>query len=232
MSKGAKPLSLAIVEDDSGYRQTLERVFGGAPDFRVVVACANGEAALRQIPGAGCQVILMDINLPGISGIECLRQLKQRLPDVRVVMLTAFDDNDNLFKSLVAGADGYLLKRFARDRLLESVRDIVTGGAPISPQIARRMVEYFHHLQTQPTTAPQPRTPPAEVQSLTRREQEVLALLAKGHTPKEVADQLQISWQTVRNFIRSIYDKLHVHTRTDAVLKYLGRTPAPPGTKP
>jgi DNA-binding NarL/FixJ family response regulator len=225
VSKGTKSIPLGIVEDDSGYRQTLERVFGGAPDFQVAVACANGETALRQIPGAGCQLVLMDINLPGMSGIECLRELKQRVAGVRVVMLTAFDDNDNLFTSLLAGADGYLLKRFARARLLEAVREIVTGGAPISPQIARRMVEYFHQLQTKPDVASQAQAPGAEVRSLTSREQEVLALLAAGHTPKEVADKLQISWQTVRNFIKSIYEKLHVHTRTDAVLKYLGRAP-------
>lgn len=220
---------MAIVEDDQGFRHTLERVFSGAPDFAVVAACANGETALRQIPGTGCQLVIMDINLPGMSGIDCLRALKAQAAGLRVVMLTAFDDNDNLFKSLVAGADGYLLKRFARDRLLDAVREIVAGGAPISPQIARRMVEYFHHLNTVEPAAPARRGPPsdADVQKLTVREQEVLALLARGRTPKEVADELRISWQTVRNFIKAIYDKLHVHTRTDAVLKYLGQTPEP-----
>jgi len=220
------PARLAIVEDDTGFRHTLERVFGSAPDFEVVAACANGEAALRRIPGADCHLVIMDINLPGLSGIECLRALKGRVAGLRVVMLTAFDDNDNLFKSLVAGADGYLLKRFARERLLEAVREIIAGGAPISPQIARRMVEYFHQLNTVKPDAPaRPGPAGAEVQNLTAREQEVLALLARGRTPKEVADELRISWQTVRNFIKSIYDKLHVHTRTDAVLKYLGQTP-------
>jgi DNA-binding NarL/FixJ family response regulator len=142
-------------------------------------------------------------------------------------MLTAFDDNDNLFQSLVAGADGYLLKRFARDRLVDAVRDIFSGGAPISPQIARRMVEYFHQIKTTNIAKPStPETPSTDVANLTAREQEVLALLATGHTPKEVADKLQISWQTVRNFIKFIYHKLHVHTRTDAVLKYLGRMPS------
>jgi DNA-binding NarL/FixJ family response regulator len=228
---------MAIVEDDLGFRQTLQRVFGGAPDFEVVVACANGESAVRQIPDAGCHLTMMDINLPGMSGIECLRALKARVAGLRVVMLTAFDDSDNLFKSLVAGADGYLLKRFARDRLLDAVREIVAGGAPISPQIARRMVEYFHQLDAaKPDAASRIEMPGADVQNLTTREQEVLALLAKGRTPKEVADELRISWQTVRNFIKSIYDKLHVHTRTDAVLKYLGQTPeagprATPGSR-
>lgn len=225
-------IRLAIVEDDAGFRHTLQRVFGAAGDFQLVAACGNGEAALRQLRVSECDLVLMDINLPGISGVECLRQLKSMHPGLRVVMLTAFDDNDNLFQSLVAGADGYLLKRFARDRLLEAVRDIMTGGAPISPQIARRMVEYFHRLKDGGPVAALPSTAPhaAEVASLTAREQEVLGLLAKGFTPKEVAANLNISWQTVRNFIKAIYEKLHVHTRTDAVLKYLGRSPEAPSS--
>lgn len=224
-----RSIRLAIVEDDAGYRQTLQHVFDIAPDFCVAVACANGESAVRQIPGAACDLVLMDINLPGMSGVDCLRELKTLAPGLRVVMLTAFDDNDNLFRSLVAGADGYLLKRFARDRLLEVVREIAEGGAPISPQIARRMVEYFHQLKMpDPAAMVVGQTPDNGVQNLTAREQEVLALLTRGFTPKEVASELNISWQTVRNFIKSIYDKLHVHNRTDAILKYLGRVPAAP----
>jgi DNA-binding NarL/FixJ family response regulator len=219
------PILVGIVEDDDGFRRTLQRVFDSAADFRVAAACANAESALQQIPAAQCQLVMMDIGLPGMSGIDCLRNLKSLVPGLQVVMLTAFDDNDNLFHSLVAGADGYLLKRCDRDRLLEAVREIASGGAPISPQMARRMIEYFHHFK-----GAEPALPPAVsdgvIQCLTGREQEVLALLAKGFTPKEVASELNISWQTVRNFIKSIYDKLHVHNRTDAVLKYLGRVPA------
>jgi DNA-binding NarL/FixJ family response regulator len=148
--------------------------------------------------------------------------LKAQAPGPRVVMLTSYDDNENLFQSLMAGADGYLLKRMARLRLLEALRDIVAGGAPISPQIARRMVEYFHNLNSGLPRLAQHK--PTDVTAeLTAREREVLELLARGVTPKEVAATLNISWQTVRNHIRFIYDKLHVHTRTDAVLKYLGR---------
>ena len=142
----SQPIRIAIVEDDAGLRETLQQVFGAAPDFKVVGTFGDGESAARQLPGKTPDVVLMDINLPGMSGIDCLRQLKAGMPRVRVIMVTVYDDNDNLFQSLVAGADGYLLKRATRLRLLDSVREIVGGGAPISPSVARRMVEYFHHL--------------------------------------------------------------------------------------
>lgn len=219
-----KPMiRVAIVEDHAGYRETLGAIFADTPDFKVVASCANAEAALTGVPSASCNLVLMDINLPGQSGIECLRALKAQLPGLRVVMLTSYDDNENLFQSLMAGADGYLLKRMARQRLLDALRDIVAGGAPISPQIARRMVEYFHNLNTMGLPNLTPHKPVDVTAELTAREREVLELLARGATPKEVAGKLNISWQTVRNHIRFIYDKLHVHTRTDAVLKYLGR---------
>src|SRR5580692_10578122 len=138
------PIRVAIVEVHAGYRETLGQIFCNAPDFKVVATCANAESALLQIPKAKCHLVLMDINLPGQTGIDCMRVLKAQLPGLRVVMLTSYDDNDNLFLSLTAGSDGYLLKRVASSRLLEALRDIAAGGAPISPQIARRMVEYFH----------------------------------------------------------------------------------------
>ncbi len=217
-------IRLGIVEDHAGYRETLAQLFNNTPDFKVVAMCPNAEAALAQIPKAQCELVLMDINLPGQSGIECLRALKAQVAGLRVVMLTAYDDNDKVFQSLMAGADGYLLKRMASARLLEASRDIAAGGAPISPQIARRMVEYFHTLNEPPLREPPRVAPPdSAMAALTEREQEVLELLARGATPKEVAAKLNISWQTVRNHIRFIYDKLHVHTRTEAVLKFLGR---------
>ena len=216
-------IRVAIVEDHTGFRETLGQIFADTPDFRVLVACPNAESALVQIPKTCCDLVLLDINLPKQSGIDCLRALKEQMPGVRMVMLTAYDDNDSLFQSLLAGADGYLLKRTPRDRLLTSLRDIVAGGAPISPQIARRMVEYFHNLKGQRFATTTPVN--SDMEDLTAREKEVLGLLAGGNTPKEVAAKLDISWQTVRNHIRFIYDKLHVHTRTDAVLKYIGRDP-------
>jgi DNA-binding NarL/FixJ family response regulator len=219
-------IRVAIVEDHAGYRETLEQIFADTSDFKVTASCANAEAALKQIPDANCNLVLMDINLPGQSGIDCLRTLKAQNPVLRVVMLTSYDDNESLFQSLMAGADGYLLKRVARSRLLEALRDIVAGGAPISPQIARRMVEYFHKLKTPGMPGLVRRSSEDVTAELTAREKEVLELLAGGATPKEVAARLNISWQTVRNHIRFIYDKLHVHTRTDAVLKFLGHSVA------
>ena len=219
------PIRVAIVEDHAGYRETLGQILCQTPDFKVVAACANAESALAQIPKAKCSLVLMDINLPGQTGIDCMRALKEQLPGVRVVMLTSYDDNDNLFQSLTAGADGYLLKRVVSSRLLEALRDIVAGGAPISPQIARRMVEYFHKSASAQKSS-KSTSADSGVAKLTAREREVLELLAAGATPKEVAAKLSISWQTVRNYIRFIYDKLHVHTRTDAVLKFLGRHPS------
>lgn len=217
-------IRIGIVEDHAGYRETLEYIFKNTPDFQVAAACANGEVALTQIPKVKCNLVLMDIDLPGQSGIDCMQALKAQVPGLRVVMLTAYDDNDKLFQSLMAGADGYLLKRVASSRLLEALREIAGGGAPISPQIARRMVEYFHNFKTASVpTIPRRVSPDSAVEELTAREREVLELLAGGVTPKEVAVKLNISWQTVRNHIRFIYDKLQVHTRTDAVLKYLGR---------
>lgn len=186
-------IRIAIVEDHAGYRETLSESLGNTADFKVVVMCANAELALVQIPPAKCDLVLMDINLPGQSGIDCLRALKAQIPGMRVVMLTAYDDNEKLFQSLMAGADGYLLKRMASTRLLEALRDIVAGGAPISPQIARRMVEYFHKLSAlEPSLPPQAAAASPVVAELTAREREVLDLLARGMTPKEVAAKLGI----------------------------------------
>jgi DNA-binding NarL/FixJ family response regulator len=221
-----RPIRIAVVEDDAGLCETFQQIFASAPDFRVVGICGDGETAVRQLPAKTPDVILMDINLPGMSGIECLRRIKETLPKVRVIMVTVYDDNDSLFQSLVAGADGYLLKRATRLRLLDSVREIVSGGAPISPQVARRMVEYFHQLRSQGQEKPaEAAAASVDLQGLTAREQEVLAKLAEGFAPKEVATELGISWDTVRNHTTNIYAKLHVRSRSEAILKYLGRKP-------
>lgn len=225
----SQPIRIAIVEDDAGLRDTLQQIFGSAPDFRVVTACADGETALRQILAKAPNVVLMDINLPGMSGIDCLREIKQALPKVRVIMVTVYDDDDTLFESLVAGADGYLLKRATRTRFLKSVREIVGGDAPISPKMARRVVEYFHHLKNQKDHKPAgDAAVMLNLEDLTEREHEILAKLTGGLAPKEIAAELNISWDTVRNHTTRIYAKLHVHSRSEAILKYLGRKPTPP----
>ena len=225
----SQPIRIAILEDDAGLRDTLQQIFGSAPDFRVVTACADGETALRQILAKAPNVVLMDINLPGMSGIDCLREIKQALPKVRVIMVTVYDDDDTLFESLVAGADGYLLKRATRTRFLKSVREIVGGDAPISPKMARRVVEYFHHLKNQKDHKPAgDDAVMLNLEDLTEREHEILAKLTGGLAPKEIAAELNISWDTVRNHTTRIYAKLHVHSRSEAILKYLGRKPTPP----
>ena len=161
----------------------------------------------------------MDINMPGMLGTECVSRLKSVAPDLPVLMLTVYDDSEQVFKSLMAGATGYLLKRTPKDKLLEAIREIDDGGAPMSRQIARRVVQFFQGMKKAPETS----APALEVGTLTEREKQVLELLAKGHAYKEIADQMSISFETVRTYVRSIYEKLHVHSRTEATLKFLGR---------
>ena len=216
---------LAIVEDDPAIRQSLVGIFALTQDLRVVAVCADAQAALREVPPRVPDLVLMDIDLPGMSGIDCLLLLRAVLPKVRVMMFTAYGDDDSLFRSLQAGADGFLLKPVTPRKLLESVREILAGGSSLSPPMARRMIDYFQKAKL---TAPEkePRAAPlGTLVELTPREVEVLEKLAQGLSVKEVSTALTITWQTVRTHIASIYDKLHVHSRTEAVLKYLGRGP-------
>ncbi|MFO1514911.1 MAG: response regulator transcription factor [Verrucomicrobiota bacterium] len=216
--KVARKITVSLVEDDPGVRANLAKMIDGTPGFQCQATYADGPAALKSIPSNRPDVVLMDINLPGMLGTECVRKLKTVAPDVPVLMLTVYDDSEQIFKSLMAGATGYLLKRTPKDKLLEAIREITSGGAPMSRQIARRVVQYFQEVSQVPA-APQ-RAP--EVETLTDREGQVLSLLAKGHAYKEIADLLNISFETVRSYVRTIYDKLHVHSRTEATLKYLG----------
>jgi DNA-binding NarL/FixJ family response regulator len=212
-------IQVALVEDDPGVRANLAAMLNSTPGFQCQAAYPDGFSALKHIPASRPDVVLMDINLPGMLGTECVRQLKNVAPGVPVLMLTVYDDSEQIFKSLMAGASGYLLKRTPKDKLLEAIREINSGGAPMSRQIARRVVQFFQEIEQMPAGAQ--KTP--ELQTLTDREEQVLALLAKGHAYKEIADLLAISFETVRTHIRSIYEKLHVHSRTEAVLKYLKR---------
>jgi DNA-binding NarL/FixJ family response regulator len=213
------PIKVVIVEDQIWLRENLVREINGDPRLSCVNAYRTAEAALHGIPNDLPDVVLMDINLPGMPGTECVSRLRTVAPTLPVLMLTVYDDSEQIFKSLMAGATGYLLKRTPKDKLLEAIREITSGGAPMSRQIARRVVQFFQEIKHVPE--PVPRAP--EVQTLTGREEQVLALLAKGHAYKEISDLMHISFETVRTHVRSIYEKLHVHSRTEATLKYLGR---------
>jgi len=210
-------IKVAIVEDDAPVRDQLERLINRAHGFHCVGAYADGESALKDIPRGKPDVVLMDINLPGMTGIECVRKLKAAAPSVQIVMLTVYDEVGQLFDSLVAGACGYLLKRTPPDRLLEAITEARLGGAPMTRKIARKVVQYFNEMGAA--------SPPED--SLSRREQETLALLAEGFRYKEIADKLGISFNTVREYVHSIYGKLHVTSRTEALRKYQRHSPVP-----
>jgi len=214
-----KTIQVALVEDDEGVRANLARMLDGSPGFHCQGAYADARTALKNIPTNRPDVVLMDINLPGMLGTECVSHLKRAAPNLPVLMLTVYDDSEQVFKSLMAGASGYLLKRTPKDKLLEAIREITDGGAPMSRPIARRVVQFFQELKQLPEET---RRAP-EMETLTDREEQVLAHLAKGHAYKEIADLMGIRFETVRTHVRTIYEKLHVHSRTEATLKYLGK---------
>lgn len=219
---------VAIVDDDDAVRAALKAVFAKVRNMTVVAALPDGESALRELPRCAPDVVLMDIKLPGISGIECVSALKSALPEVRVVMLTGQSDEESVFQSIMAGADGYLLKPSSCAEVLQATREILAGGAPISAPIARRVLDYFHTGQTG-AMRPARLNAVLELQSLSAREHEVLSKLAGGMSVKAVAGALNITWETVRHHISNIYDKLHVHSRTEAILKFLGHPSSGPG---
>ncbi|MCI0743918.1 MAG: response regulator transcription factor [Verrucomicrobia subdivision 3 bacterium] len=202
-------IRVAIVEDDSEIRHGLESMVSSSAGFICVAACPNAEEALVGLPQKQPDVVLMDIGLPGMSGIACIPRLKERLPHAQVMMLTVFDDPDRIFESLKAGATGYLVKKTSPSKLARSIRDLHAGGSPMSSQIARRVVEAFQQ--------PPPRfeAPP----QLSEREQDILTRLAQGFLYKEIAEILGISLETVRTHARNIYKKLEVRTRMQAVNK-------------
>jgi DNA-binding NarL/FixJ family response regulator len=205
-------IRVSIVEDSRGTRESLTELLGRASTLRCVGAHPNGEEALRAIPEEQPDVVLMDINLPGMSGIECVARLKQNNPKLQVLMLTTYEESDLIFDSLRRGASGYLLKNLPPSELIQAVEQVHAGGAPMSMQIARKVVNHFQRIQK----------PQSEVEKLTKREHEILALLAKGYLYKEIADQLSITLSTVRAHLHTVYEKLHVQSRTEAVVKFLG----------
>ena len=204
------PISVSIVEDNEKLRGTLARVLNRADGFRCVSQYASAEDALKDLPQAKPDVVLMDINLPGINGVECVRQLKKDLPEVQIMMLTVYEDTENIFDALTAGASGYLLKRTSSAELLDAIREVHRGGSPMTAHIARKVVHSF-----------QKNAPKQPAENLSEREQQVLDLLSQGLMYKEIAEKLQISYETVHTYIRRIYEKLRVRTRTEAVAKFL-----------
>ncbi|SRR5579883_1530858 len=207
-------IKISIVDDDEGIRNGLVALIRRASDLRLVGDYADAESALRDIPRRPPNVVLMDINLPGMNGVECVRQLKTSLPGVQFLMLTVYEDSDSLFNSFKAGARGYLLKRTAPVRLLDAIRDVHAGGSPMTPHLARRVVDYL-------SKPPPGNAPASSVSSLTPGEREFLDQLANGYAYKEIAERMNISIDTVRSYVRTVYEKLHVHSRTEAVVKYL-----------
>ena len=203
---------VAIVEDDSGLREQLQRILKSAPGVCCVGTFGSAEKALEGMVAVQPDVILMDINLPGMSGIECVARLRKDMPDTHVIMLTVYEDSERIFQALQAGADGYLVKSSPTDVLLRAIEDVYQGGAPMSSHIARKVVRQFR--QTVPGSAKD------ETEGLAPREREVLNLLASGFAYKEIADQLGIGTETVKTYVKNICKKLHVRNRLEAVARF------------
>jgi DNA-binding NarL/FixJ family response regulator len=204
---------VAIVEDNAALGSSLKKVVESDATLRCIGVWTTAEDALKKIDAFRPHIVLMDINLPGMSGIEATARLKQHLPDIKVVMVTVYRDHDKIFAALKAGACGYLLKRSNPAEVREAIHDVRSGGAPMSPEIARRVVEAFH----QPV-----KTGPSVVDDvkLSKRETEILELLCEGLANKEIADRLDISVETVRVHLKHVYEKLHVRSRTEAAMKF------------
>ncbi len=206
-------IRIAIVEDDPRISTALARVVDEASGFCCLGSYSSGEAALAGIPKEMPDAVLMDINLPGMSGVECVQRLKDILPKLEIVMLTVYDDSDQVFRALQAGASGYLLKRTPPDEILKAIQEVTRGGAPMSSSVARKVAQSFQKQ------GPSPK----ESENLSKREKEVLAYVAKGYINKEIANFLSVSVETVRSHLKSIYDKLHVRSRTAAACKYYSK---------
>jgi DNA-binding NarL/FixJ family response regulator len=218
----ASPIRISIVEDDLHTRRLLGNIVAGTPVMRLVSDFSNCADAIAALPVQHPDVVLMDVNLPEMNGIECVRRLKPLLPKTQFMMLTVYDDTDNIFAALSAGATGYLLKSTSRDELISGVLQIHAGGSPMSSAIARKVVRSF--AQSAPVPPPAaPADPNTEIATLSDREQEILGMLAQGFLYKEIADKLALSVFTVKTYTRRIYEKLHVHSRSQATAKYFQR---------
>jgi len=210
----SSPITVAIVEDNPGLRRSLETMLDRASGIQCLGAFPDAEQALRELPALRPKVVMMDISLPGMDGVACVARLAPSLPETQIIMLTVYDNTDAIFDSLAAGASGYLLKPVRSAQLVAAIKDAVAGGAPMSSSIARRVVQTFKR----------PAGTASDVLRLAPREREIVDLLSKGLLQKEIADQLNISYWTVQTHIGRIYEKLHVHSRAQAVAKYLRQT--------
>ena len=206
-------IAVSIVDDEKKLCESIATFVNGSPGFRCVSMYGSAEVALRNLPKDQPDVVLMDINMAGMDGIECVKHLKALMPKVQVVMLTVYEDNDKIFNALAAGATGYLLKRFTPDELLQAIRDVLAGGSPMSHAIARKVVASFQSAANVS----------AKETQLSPREERVLDCLARGLAYKQIGDELGISINTIRTHLRHIYEKLHVQSRTEAVAKYMRR---------
>ena len=207
-------IKIAIVEDDRTTREGLETIINLTSGFSCVCTCMTAEEALRAIPKHAPDVVLMDIQLPKMSGVECVAHLKKLLPSVQVIMVTVYEDPDRIFCALRSGACGYLLKRSTPEQIVAAIRDVQQGGVPMSSEIARKVISHF---QEQETAA-------AGVEKLSAREREVLDLVVRGLSNKEIVGRLGITIEGVRWHLRNIYQKLHVHTRTEVLVKFRPRS--------
>jgi len=203
-------IKIAIVEDNKTTREGLETIVNLSPDFRCICTCSTAEEALRVLPQHKPELVLMDIQLPNMSGVDCVARLKELLPSVKAIMVTVYEDPDRIFRALRAGASGYLLKRSTPEEVLNAMREVQQGGGAMSGEIARKVIGYFRE-QTSAST---------EFEQLTSREREVLELVVHGLSNKEICERLSVTVDAVRWHLKHIYQKLHVHSRTEAVLKF------------
>jgi len=201
---------IAIVEDNKTTREGLEKIINLSANYQCICTCTTAEDALRVLPKQKPDVVLLDIQLPGMSGVECVARLKELLPSTQVIMVTVYEDPDRIFRALRAGASGYLLKRSTPEHVLDAIRDVQQGGAPMSGEIARKVVAYFRNQKTAIS----------EMEKISSREREVLDLVVSGFSNKEIADRLGVTLDAIRWHLKHIYQKLHVHSRTEAALKY------------
>lgn len=214
MTTALATVSVGIVEDSAPFRSRLRDYINASPDLRCTCTFANGANALAGLPAQAPDVVLMDLQLPDTNGVDCTFKLKSQLPATQFMIFTVHEDSEQIFNALKAGASGYLLKRTPPDEILAAIRDLHRGGAPMSSEIARKVVLSFR--ATAPARAPKP-----ALETLSPRQEEILRLLAQGHTVKEIAEHTGLTVETVRSYLKLVYQKLHVRSRTEALLKYL-----------